>query len=131
MKHLKKFNENKEEGLDIEYIKHCFSDLIDDEICDVEFHEMSDFNSVLIQVGINRVIKGMEKSDSDYEYDINMDHLQENIDRISYISKRIVSGIKNLQEEYPNYNIKCTYNKVNIKRKPDMDDYIDLKIELK
>lgn len=131
MKHLKKFNENKEEGLDIEYIKHCFSDLIDDEICDVEFHEMSDFNSVLIQVGINRVIKGMEKSDSDYEYDINMDHLQENIDRMSYVSKRIVSGIKNLQEEYPNYNIKCTYNKVNIKRKPDMDDYIDLKIELK
>lgn len=131
MKHLKKFNENKEEGLDIEYIKHCFSDLIDDEICDVEFHEMSDFNSVLIQVGINRVIKGMEKSDSDYEYDINMDHLQENIDRMSYVSKRIVSGIKNLQEEYPNYNIKCTYNKVNIKRKPDMDDFIDLKIELK
>ena len=29
MKHLRKFNENKEEVLDIEYIKHCFDDLID------------------------------------------------------------------------------------------------------
>ena len=31
MKHLKKFNESKEEALDIDYIRQCFIDLIEDE----------------------------------------------------------------------------------------------------
>jgi hypothetical protein len=30
MKHLKRFNESKEEEFDIEYIRHCFVDIIDE-----------------------------------------------------------------------------------------------------
>ena len=36
MKHLKRFNENVEDDLDIEYIKHCFADLSDDPECGLE-----------------------------------------------------------------------------------------------
>ena len=30
MKHLKRFNESKEEEFDVEYIRHCFADIIDE-----------------------------------------------------------------------------------------------------
>ena len=29
MKHLRKYNENADNSLDVEYIKHCFNDLVE------------------------------------------------------------------------------------------------------
>jgi len=43
MKHLKKFNESIEEGLDIEYIKFCFIDMIE---ADKEVGEITYWNQV-------------------------------------------------------------------------------------
>jgi len=43
MKHLKKFNENIEEGLDIEYIKFCFIDMVE---ADKEVGEITYWNQV-------------------------------------------------------------------------------------
>ena len=49
MKHLRKFNENKEEVLDIEYIKHCFVEILDDDDAEAEI-DISDMKSCLFIV---------------------------------------------------------------------------------
>ena len=45
MRHLKKFNESTEEGLDIEYIKFCFIDMVEVE-ADKEIGEITYWNKV-------------------------------------------------------------------------------------
>ena len=44
MKHLKKFNESIEEGLDIEYIKFCFIDMVEEKKYGEELGEITYWN---------------------------------------------------------------------------------------
>lgn len=96
MKHLRKFNENNKEGLDIEYIKYCFIDILENEEYDCEIDEegFSDDNSALCIFL--------------YEPQLNLDlqSLEEylnNIDGLSKLAKELKSSTMKLKDEYPNY----------------------------
>lgn len=98
MKHLRKFNESERESLDIEYIKHCFIDILENEDYDCEIDEegFSDDNSVLCIFL--------------YEPQINLelqslDEYLNNIDQLSKLSKELKSSTMKLKDEYPNYKV--------------------------
>ena len=101
MRHLKKFNENTESGLDIEYIKHCFADLIDmgadfeeeDHECTPSWKSHYGNTSVNIEIEEPKI-----KSESTIqEYKSGRD------EQLKLISK-FESGIQNLKDEYPSYS---------------------------
>lgn len=98
MKHLKKFNENKEQGLDIEYIKHCFIDILENEDYDCEIDEegFNDDNSTLC-IFI-------------YEPQLNiklqsLDEYINEIDGFTKLAKELNSSTMRLKDEYPNYDV--------------------------
>ncbi len=102
MKHLRKFNESGEESLDVEYIKHCFIDLVDNDDILID----DDGSNILVLT-----YKGFINS-----YDV-LTHRPESID--NYIDKLfklkkdmelLSRGIKLLKDEYPDYKIKCVHD---------------------
>jgi hypothetical protein len=107
MKHLKRFNENVEDDLDIEYIKHCFADLSDDPECGLEY-EMNDRNDphfeekyvefVDISIDVPRLTKGG-----------SIEKMVENSERIALVVKSVDIAVKRLKDEYPSYTIVLDY----------------------
>lgn len=142
MKHLRKFNESERESLDIEYIKHCFIELIEDSECDVD---IEDHNTPMIvnrygndgttyfekygeeylniSFSVPKVTKDME-CDSDFILDTDL--FKKNIDRLSNINNKIVSSIKRLKDEYPDYEIESHYCR---EEGDDKDDYIQIEVK--
>ena len=125
MKHLKKFNESIEEGLDIEYIKFCFIDMVeaDKEVGEITYwNKVSEIgamnqiedrdansenvNCVIIfvicpQMDIEHTPDGFKGSISQFvEYNkaflVFLDELEANIER--------------LKEEHPDYVVETTFN---------------------
>ena len=107
MKHLKRFNENAEEDLDIEYIKHCFADLSDDPECRLEY-EMNDRTDphfdeeyvefIDISIDVPRLTKGR-----------SIEKMVENSERIALVVKSLDIAVKRLKDEYPSYTIDIDY----------------------
>lgn len=111
MKHLKRFNENAEDDLDIEYIKHCFADLSDDTECGLEYETHKDHINgwsaeltkkygqyVSISFNIPRITKGR-----------SIEKMVENSERIALVVKSLDIAVKRLKDEYPNYKINIDY----------------------
>ena len=105
MKHLKRFYENADDELDIEYVKHCFADLSDDPECALEYetHEQSDpyvgsEEYVDIVIDVPRLTKGG-----------SIEKMVENSERIALVVKSVDIAVKRLKDEYPNYNITLDY----------------------
>jgi hypothetical protein len=107
MKHLKRFYENVNDELDIEYVKHCFADLSDDPECRLEY-EANDKNDphfeekyvefVDISIDVPRLTKGG-----------SIEKMVENSERIALVVKSVDIAIKRLKDEYPSYNINVDY----------------------
>jgi hypothetical protein len=104
MKHLKRFNENVNDELDIEYIKHCFADLSDDPECNVEYetHETHDDYDGVEYVDLNIDVPRLTKGRS-------IEKMVENSERIALVVKSVDIAIKRLKDEYPSYNINVDY----------------------
>jgi hypothetical protein len=104
MKHLKRFNENVEDDLDIEYIKHCFADLSDDPECGLEYETNEDHVAeceveyVSISFNIPRITKGR-----------SIEKMVENSERIALVVKSLDIAVKRLKDEYPSYKINIDY----------------------
>lgn len=115
MKHLKRFNENVEDDLDIEYIKHCFADLSDDPECRLEYETHEDHINgwfgfkiaelkkkygqyVSISFNIPRITKGR-----------SIEKMVENSERIALVVKSLDTAVKRLKDEYPSYKINIDY----------------------
>jgi hypothetical protein len=107
MKHLKKFNENKEEALDIEYIRHCFIDFIEDE------NAVGDIDTMVWDEATRQEAEGGGKTEcsfSCYEPVVAMDIEDEGeyfagIEKVDEFSKNLRSAISRLRDEYPSYKI--------------------------
>jgi len=116
MKRLKRFNENKVEDIDYDYVYECFAELIDENKAEIELIEIE--NVYLIPSYITLRLKtpysqfecigstsqnnpiGNKKSPI-YNY-INS-HNQNNI-----LLQDLEVGLKRLSDKYPDYNLKFT-----------------------
>ena len=109
MKHLKRFYENVNDELDIEYVKHCFADLSDDPECNVEYetHETHDalFVNVREYVDLSIDVPKLTKGGGSMKFE----KMIENSERIALVVKSVDIAIKRLKDEYPSYNIKIDY----------------------
>ena len=112
MKHIKKFNESDENKLDIEYIEHCFKEVIEDD----KFR----FESLEIYKGVQFSISTwLEKSGgfdinkpfnqwyyNPTQYNSNDTEITDFFENWVRMSKRVDSSIKRLLDEYPEYMVK-------------------------
>lgn len=144
MRHLKKFNESIEEGLDIEYIKFCFIDMVeaDKEVGEITYwNKVSDIgamnqiedkdatsenvNCVIIfvicpQLNIKHTPDGFKGSISQFvEYNkafaVFLDELEANIER--------------LKEEHPDYVVETTFDQLSLIDKIQGKDYFVIEIK--
>jgi hypothetical protein len=112
MKHIKKFNESYETKLDIEYIEHCFREVMED--VDFRFESMDIYKGVQFSIST-----WLEKS---IGFDINkpFNHWSYNPVEIRNVddtevtdffenwvrmSKKVDVSIKRLLDEYPEYEV--------------------------
>lgn len=126
MKHLKRFNESKEEEFDVEYIRHCFVDIIDEfnlKIEDKSFKEWHGENGWVtseeestdvpcLQITIDlprlngRIAFGGEAL-SEMEKQFGLCHGIENLVKASSDLAKILEtvdvAIKRLSDEFPEY----------------------------
>lgn len=106
MKHLKKYNENKQEKLDIEYLTNCFVELIDDGAIhkyEKKITASQNFEEFIIQVEIP-MIKD-EKSYISNHYravGIPIEKHVENAQRRLWIFEEIENGLEKVKIKYPN-----------------------------
>jgi hypothetical protein len=107
MKHLRKFNENTDDVLDIEYIKHCFVEIFDIDDADAEI-DTTDWDPKT-----NQNVEGDGKSLSLHYREPIIKYNEEDLDEYMNFSKklnelntRLKSGLDRLKDEYPNYEIK-------------------------
>jgi len=144
MRHLKKFNESIEEGLDIEYIKFCFIDMVeaDKEVGEITYwNKVSDIgamnqiedrdatsenvNIVIIfvicpQLNIKHTTDGFKGSISQFvEYNkaflVFLDELEANIER--------------LKEEHPDYVVETTFDQLSLIDQIQGKDYFVIEIK--
>lgn len=122
MRYIKKFNEsNKEEVFDVEYIRHCFVDIIDEfdiKIEDKSFKEWHGENEEeytevpCLQISIDlpringRIAFGEEKP-SEMESQYGLCHAIEDLVKSSSDLARILEtvdvAVKRLSDEFPEY----------------------------
>lgn len=108
MRHLRRFNENKEEVLDIEYIRQCFIDLIEDESA------CGEIDTTIWDETLGLAVEGGGKTECSfycYEPVVYMEIKDEgeyfnSIEMVDEFSKNLRSAISRLRDEYPNYKIK-------------------------
>ena len=107
MRHLKRFNESREEALDIDYIRQCFIDLIEDESATGEI------DTTVWDEAAGQEVEGGGKTECAfycYEPVVNMDIESEEeyfagIEKSEEFSKNLRSAISRLKDEYPSYKI--------------------------
>jgi len=120
MKHLKRFNESKEEEFDQEYIRHCFVDISDEfnlKIEDESFKEYDMTDKVhtevpCLQITIDlprlngRISFGGEEL-SEFEKQYGLCHGIEDLVKASSDLARIIEtvdvAVKRLSDEFPEY----------------------------
>ena len=106
MKHLKRYNEGKQEKLDIEYLTNCFVELIDEGAIhkyEKKITASQKFEECIIQVEIP-MIKD-EKSYISNHYravGIPIEKHVENAQRRLWIFEEIENGLEKVKIKYPN-----------------------------
>jgi len=107
MRHLKKFNESIEETLDIDYIRQCFIELIEDESA------AGQIDTMIWDEVTGQEVDGGGKTECAffcYEPVMVMDIESEDeyftkLSEVDEFSKNLKSSISRLKDEYPNYKI--------------------------
>ena len=109
MRHLKRFNESIEEALDIDYIRQCFIELIEDE------GAAGGIDTMIWDEAIGQEVAPLEGGETEctfycYEPVVNMDIESEEeyfagIEKVEDFSKNLRSAISRLRDEYPSYKI--------------------------
>lgn len=109
MRHLKKFNESIEEGLDIEYIRQCFIELIEDE------DAAGGIDTMIWDEATRQEVAPLEGGETEcifycYEPVVKMDIEIEDeyfagVEKADEFSKNLRSAISRLRDEYPSYKI--------------------------
>jgi len=121
MKHLKRFNESKEEEFDIEYIRHCFVDIIDEfnlKIEDKSFkewhgedeEESTDVPCLQISIDLPRLngriaFGGEPLTDSEKQFGLcnTIEDLVKASSDLAKILEIVDVAIKRLSDEFPEY----------------------------
>jgi len=131
MKHLKRFNESKEEEFDVEYIRHCFVDIIDEfnlKIEDKSFKEYDMTDKVHTEVPCLQIVIDLPRLNgriafvgevSEFEKQYGLCNAIEDLVKASSDLAKILEtvdvAIKRLSDEFPEY--KFTNNHINDKLK--------------
>jgi hypothetical protein len=121
MKHLKRFNESKEEEFDQEYIRHCFVDIIDEfnlKIEDKSFkewhgeneEESTDVHCLQISIDLPRIngriaFGGEELSEFEKQYGLchGIEALVKASSDLAKILETVDVAVKRLSDEFPEY----------------------------
>ena len=121
MKHLKRFNESKEEEFDQEYIRHCFVDIIDEfnlKIEDKSFkewhgeneEESTDVPCLQITIDLPRLngriaFSGEELSEMEKRFGLchGIEDLVKASSDLTKILETVDVAIKRLSDEFPEY----------------------------
>ena len=125
MKHLKKFNESIEEGLDIEYIKFCFIDMVE---ADKEVGEITYWNKVS-EIGAMNQIEDRDATSENVNCviifvicpQLNIEHTPDgfkgSISQFVEYNKAFLvfldeleANIERLKEEHPDYVVETTFD---------------------
>ena len=125
MKHLKRFNENKEEEFDIEYIRHCFVDIIDEfnlKIEDKSFKEYDMTDKVHTEVPCLQIVIDLPRLNgriafvgevSEFEKQYGLCNAIEDLVKASSDLAKILEtvdvAIKRLSDEFPEYKFTNNY----------------------
>jgi hypothetical protein len=125
MKHLKRFNENKEEEFDIEYIRHCFVDIIDEfnlKIEDKSFKEYDMTDKVHTEVPCLQIVIDLPRLNgriafvgevSEFEKQFGLCNAIEDLVKASSDLAKILEtvdvAIKRLSDEFPEYKFTNNY----------------------
>jgi hypothetical protein len=143
MKHLRKFNENAENSLDVVYISHCFNDMVEYAYNDFgtetpgEYRWMNSERELDIDPSIE--VKEDEKptecaifvdcpqlgikfTSDGYKGEIS-DFIEFNSDMNKFLSK-LNGSINNLKDEYPNYIIEVVYEQALLRGHQGYDYYV-------
>jgi len=132
MKHLKRFNESKEEEFDVEYIRHCFADISDEfnlKIEDKSFkewhgeneEESTDVHCLQIVIDLPRLNGRIafvgEVSEFEKQYGLcnAIEDLVKASSDLAKILETVDVAIKRLSDEFPEY--KFTNNHIDDKLK--------------
>ena len=131
MKHLKRFNESKEEEFDVEYIRHCFVDIIDEfnlKIEDKSFKEYDMTDKVHTEVPCLQIVIDLPRLNgriafvgevSEFEKQFGLCNAIEDLVKASSDLAKILEtvdvAIKRLSDEFPEY--KFTNNHIDDKLK--------------
>ena len=107
MRHLRRVSESREEALDIDYIRQCFIDLIEDESA------AGDIDTTVWDEVAGQEVEGGGKTECTfycYEPVVNMDMESEEeyfagMEKSEEFSKNLRSAISRLKDEYPSYKI--------------------------
>ena len=121
MKHLKRFNESKEEEFDVEYIRHCFADISDEfnlKIEDKSFKEWHGENDedstevpcLQITIDLPRLngriaFAGEELSEMEKQYGLchGIEDLVKSSSDLARIIETVDVAVKRLSDEFPEY----------------------------
>lgn len=134
MRHLKKFNENTDNSLDVEYIKHCFNDLVeysyneDDEDGEFRWRNSDDQevseneNPTDCAIFINCPQLGVKFTPDGYKGEIT-DFIEFNSDMNKFLLK-LNGSINNLKYECPNYIIELIYEQPLLRGHQGYDYYV-------
>ena len=134
MKHLRKFNENTDNSIDVEYIKHCFTDLV--EYSYNEDNECGEFrwgnsetleevtesgNPTDCRVFINCPQLEVKFTPDGYKGEIS-DFIEFNKITNEFLLK-LEGAINNLKDEYPNYKVEVLYEQTLLRGHQGYDYY--------
>ena len=128
MKHLKKFNESIEEGLDIEYIKFCFIDMVEEKKDGEELGEITYWNKVS-EIGAKKQIEDKDATSENVTNviifvicpQLNIEHTPDgfkgSISEFTEYNKafaafldELEANMEKLKEEHPDYVVETTFN---------------------
>jgi hypothetical protein len=125
MKHLKRFNESKEEEFDVEYIRHCFVDIIDEfnlKIEDKSFKEYDMTDKVHTEVPCLQIVIDLPRLNgriafvgevSEFEKHFGLCNAIEDWVKASSDLAKILEtvdvAIKRLSDEFPEYKFTNNY----------------------
>jgi len=133
MKHLKRFNESKEEEFDQEYIRHCFADISDEfnlKIEDKSFkewhgeneEESTDVHCLQITIDLPRLngriaFGGEELSEMEKQFGLchGIEDLVKASSDLAKILETVDVAIKRLSDEFPEYKFSNNHIDDNLK----------------
>ena len=139
MKHLRKFNESGEESLDVEYITHCFNDMVEYAYNDFthvergtpgEYRWMNseeqevkeDEKPTDCNIFVDCPQLGIKFTPDGYKGQIS-DFIEFNSDMNKFLLK-LNGSINNLKDEFPNYTIEVIYEQTLLRGHEGYDYYV-------